>query len=100
MIREVPATQAKAALLKKGFCEAKKRDHQMFFLRVNQQTTPFLIKISHGATVLRKDEIKNTALKHAVPADDIYRIVSCDYDAQQTIEVYRRSRWPRQNEAN
>ena len=90
--------QARAALLKKGFCEAehhKGRDHEMFFLHVNQQKTPFLIKISHGATVLRKDELKHTAVKHAVPVDDIYRIVCCDFNAQQTLEVYQRSRWPR-----
>ena len=103
MIREVPAGRVRAALLEKGFCEArnsKKRDHEMFFLHVNQQTTPFLVKISRGATVLRKDEIRNTAAKNAVPGDDIYRIVCCEYNAQQTIDVYQRSRWPRQRKAN
>jgi hypothetical protein len=97
MIREVSAVQARKALLSKGFCEPehhKGRDHEMLFFHVDQKKTPFLVKLSHGASVLRKDEIKNTAVRNGVVADDIYRIVCCDFNAQQTLEVYQRSRWP------
>jgi len=97
MIREVPASQVRKSLLSKGFCEPehhKGRDHEFFFFFFDQRKTPFLVKLSHGASVLRKDEIRNTAIKNGVGADDIYRIVCCDFNAQQTMEVYQRSRWP------
>jgi hypothetical protein len=97
MIREVPASQVRKSLLSKGFCEPehhKGRDHEYFFFHVEDHKTPFLVKLSNGTSRLRVDEIRNTASKNGVSGDDIYRIVCCDFNAQQTMEVYKRSRWP------
>jgi hypothetical protein len=95
MICPVSAKQVRKALYAKGFRDAQHcagRDHEMFFLHIEQAKTAFFVKLSHGATQLRVDEIKNNARNLGVTGDDLYRILCCDYDAEKTTEVYRGSR--------
>lgn len=59
----------------------------MFFLHHGDQVTDFFVKISRGARELRRDEISNNARQMRVPGDELFRILSCDYDREQTLAL-------------
>jgi hypothetical protein len=91
MIRAIVARTVREALLSKGFRLSEKgnRDHEMYFLHVDELKTSFFVKISRNAVELRTDEIKNSARQMKVSGDDLYRILCCDYDSSKTLAVYR-----------
>jgi hypothetical protein len=94
MIRSVSGATVRRALRDKGFRDpvhGSGRDHEMFFLHVDDKKTAFFVKLSRGANELRVDEIKNNARNVGVLGDELYRIVCCEYNAQQTLAVYGRS---------
>jgi len=95
MIRPVAAAVVRRAVRQKGFRDAEHpagRDHEMFFLHVQDKKTAFFVKLSRGTNQLRQDEIRNNARMLGVSGDDLYRIVCCDYDSQETLRVYTGSR--------
>ena len=94
MIRSVSGDAVRRALRDKGFRDPEHgsgRDHEMFFLHVGDRKTAFFVKLSRGARELRVDEIKNNARNLGVRGDELYRIVCCEFDAQQTLAVYMQS---------
>jgi hypothetical protein len=60
MICAIPCGKVRRALREKGFREAEHgtgRDHEMYFLHVEEKKTAFFVKLSRGATQMRVDEI-------------------------------------------
>jgi hypothetical protein len=90
VIKDVSARDVRHAVGAKGFAAAEhgNRDHEMFFLVVEGKKTSFWVKISHGSTHLFRGEIKRNAKSLGVKGDDLYRIVSCEYNAEQTLAVF------------
>lgn len=90
MIRPVDAATARQSLRRKGFQPADgKRDHEMYFLWVGGLKTRFMVKISHGAKEVRRDEIRINAQAARIDGNDLYRILTCDHDAAKTVALYR-----------
>jgi len=88
MLRPVEASQARRALRDKGFVEVSKRDHEMYILYVDGKKTDFLVKISHGAREMRKDEISNNARSVGLRVQDLYLILACEHGAEKTRELF------------
>ena len=59
----------------------------MFFLYQGDQVTDFFVKLSRGARELRRDEISNNARQMRVAGDELYRVLCCDYDREQTLAL-------------
>jgi hypothetical protein len=90
MISEVKADVVRKSLLSKGFQPADRpHDHERYVYFFEGRKTAFFFKISFGKSAVRQDEIKNSARQFRMRGDDLYRIVCCDYDQDQTRQVYR-----------
>lgn len=90
MIKPVVARDVRRAVVEKGFVAATdnlSRDHEMYFFFLDGKKTNAYVKLSHGATELRRDEIRNNARVLHITGDELYRIVCCDFDAVRTREV-------------
>jgi hypothetical protein len=89
MIRALPVKAVRQALVAKGFHPAAHgaRDHEMFFLHHGDQKTDFFVKISRGAREMRLDEIRNNARQMRVAGDELFRVLCCDYDREQTLAL-------------
>lgn len=94
MIKDVSARNVRQAVSAKGFALAEhgNRDHEMFFFMLEGKKTSFWVKISRGASHLYRGEIRRNARSVGIDGDDLYRIVSCEYDAQQTRGVFESRR--------
>ncbi|HCF59270.1 MAG TPA: hypothetical protein DFS52_14910 [Myxococcales bacterium] len=87
MIRDVEASTARAALLKKGFRSEPKRDHEMFFFILDGKKTNIWVKISRGSANLFQGEIKRNAKSVGLRGDDLYRILSCELGPQASATL-------------
>ena len=90
MIAPVDAAVAIAAMNAKGFIETRTgRKDRMFHLHVNGVKTNFWVKVSHGAKEIRRDEIRNNVRPFGIPGDALYKILCCEYDRAETLEVWQ-----------
>ena len=90
MIKPVAARDVRRAVVEKGFLAAAdnlSRDHEMFFFYLDGKKTNAYVKLSHGAAEMRRDEIRNNARWLGITGDHLYRIVCCEFDAEQTRKV-------------
>jgi len=90
MTRPVPARVARRALLAKGFKEAQgSRDHEMFLLYERDAKTRFFVKLSRSGADVRLDHMRIMGRAFGIRTEDLYRVLNCEYDAAQTLEVWR-----------
>ncbi len=89
MIGPVAAVVVRKSLGTKGFHRVEKRDHEMYFYHLDGLRTSYWVKLSHGAKELRTDEIKINAKNLKTRGEDLYKIIKCDYDVEETRNVVR-----------
>jgi hypothetical protein len=89
MNRPVKAADVRRNLAAKGFRSANKtgRDHEWFVFYEGEQATDFRVKLSHGASEIRQDEIRVNAKGLQIRADDLFKILSCVHDFERTREI-------------
>jgi hypothetical protein len=88
-VKSVPAGDAVAALLAKGFRkDPSARDHHMYFLWVGEKKHAFRVKISHGTKEIARGEIRMNANTYGISGDDLYKILCCEHDAARTLQVW------------
>jgi hypothetical protein len=90
MISPVDVKLARRSLLAKGFRSAEnggRRDHEMYFFWLDGKKTSVWVKISRGATEIRRDNIRINARAIHLCGDDLFRILHCEHDATRTREL-------------
>ena len=92
MNKPIDVKTIRKSLRAKGFIKSeKKRDHEMYFLHINNKKTGFWVKISRGVQEMRTDEIKNNARSVKIKTDHLYKILKCDFNKTETKDIYNAS---------
>jgi hypothetical protein len=92
-MRALAARLVRQALSSKGFVlhQGASRDHDMFFLVVEGKKSSFFVKLSRGARDMRMDEMSNSARQLRVAPSSLFKVLSCEFDAQATRRLYEES---------
>jgi hypothetical protein len=98
MIGPVPADVARTSARAKGFElkdneRTKKKDHELWILRVDGRWREWFVKISHGSgVVIRIDDIQNSVRKFGITGHEFHGILSCRIGPEETIALYRKTK--------
>ena len=88
-MRPLPSVTVRKSALAKGFVEGRETDHERYYFQLDGRKTSWLVSVSHGASELRLDEIRNNARALKIHASDLFKILSCEHDAAKTLELFR-----------
>lgn len=88
-MKAVSASTLRSSVLKKGFVAVGGTKHERWTLHVDGRKTQWNVKLSHGADELSVVELSLNARHIGVPANELHRVLSCEYDLDQTAALYR-----------
>jgi predicted RNA binding protein YcfA (HicA-like mRNA interferase family) len=81
------AQDVKAALLKKGFQESSKRDHEFYFFHYGGKKTNIFTKISHGEREIHDKNCSSMAKQMKLTGPQFRDFVSCPLKEKEYLEI-------------